>query len=63
MIRMAVMQTARTKRLPVSLSLSEESRSAVDEVEQGKAIRASTVAFLDLPSTSLTKSGLRKNAK
>ena len=63
LIRMAIMQTARTKRLPVSLALSAESRSAIDEIEQGKALRASKEACLDLPSASPRTGGLKKGAK
>lgn len=49
LIRMAIVQTAKTKMVPVNLTLGAESLAAIREVEEGRAIRASREIFEDLP--------------
>ena len=49
LIRLAIVQTAKTKRLPVDMALSAASLSAIQEIEEGRDIKASKVVLLDLP--------------
>lgn len=50
LIRLVIVQTAKTKRLPVDLTLSPECLSAVLEVEERRAQRASSSIASELPS-------------
>lgn len=49
LLRMAVIQTAKNKRLPFDITLGEESLAAIKQVEAGEAIRASHVVDDDFP--------------
>ena len=51
LIRMVIVKTAKTKKIPFEIGLSAESRQAIKEVEQGKAMRLTKMADLDLPRT------------
>lgn len=49
LIRMVVVQTAKTRRVPLNLELSPESLSAIQEVEEGRARKASRTVLMELP--------------
>lgn len=51
LIRLAIIQTAKTKKLPIELGLTPESLSAIKEVEEGHARRVSQRARLALPDS------------
>lgn len=64
LIRMAIVQTAKLKRLPFDGALSKESLAAIKEVEEGKARRITSLAGMPLPLPSPeTASGATKSKK
>jgi addiction module RelB/DinJ family antitoxin len=62
LIRMAIVQTAKLKRLPFESGLSPESLAAIKEVEEGRAQRITHLAGLALPvpKSALTKGKIEK---
>ena len=50
LLRMAIKQTAKLKRLPFENTLSEESLAAIAEVESGRAKKVSHRIELELPT-------------
>ncbi len=49
LIRMAIVQTAKLKKLPFESQLSADSLEAIKQIESGKAVRLSRIVDLDLP--------------
>lgn len=49
LIRMAIVQTAKLKKLPFESQLSADSLDAIKQIESGKAVRLSRIVDLDLP--------------
>lgn len=50
LIRMAIVQTAKLKKLPFENKISAENLEVIKEIESGKAVRLSRIVDLDLPN-------------
>jgi addiction module RelB/DinJ family antitoxin len=61
LLRIAVIKTAKTKRIPFEVGLSPVNQAVIHEIAQGQAIKASRVIDIELPAGS--PSGKRKGLK
>jgi DNA-damage-inducible protein J len=52
LLRIVVIKTAKTKRIPFELGLSPVNQAVVREIEEGQATKASYVVDIELPASS-----------
>jgi DNA-damage-inducible protein J len=58
LLRIAVIKTAKTKQIPFEVGLSPVNQAVIDEIDDGRAIKASRTVDVELPEGS--PSGKRK---
>ncbi|MDR0780866.1 MAG: type II toxin-antitoxin system RelB/DinJ family antitoxin [Pseudomonadales bacterium] len=61
LLRIVVVKTAKAKRIPFEIGLSPVNQAVIHEIEEGRAIKASHVTDIELPTGS--PFGRRKGRK
>jgi DNA-damage-inducible protein J len=52
LLRMVVIRTAKTRQIPFEIGLSPANQAVIQEIEDGRAAKASRVADVELPTGS-----------